>query len=305
MHIPVFIKQLSQGLAGDLASFPAPAHMMFIVAGMADSFPLRVYRDWVDKWSAEMTSRVDYSPFLSSYPQYRQGERLRIGYVSGAGFQRSPGSSAVRGTFGEPTHCLAQTATPSTGTACTIPARRIRWQGVLREQLDLLGGYLRPDTEHMLCCAELHDRARFEVLCFALKPFLHGNDLRSNISASCDRFLEVGDLQDDRCACIFTSPTPNPFHQRFHAKHIFAVDASFEYSGSWLGGLTHTSPISSSICPASAETTESGCSRTGLLHSPSPFSSIQVIPQSLPNVPYFPITSLSIVSMFRSHTGRR
>ena len=144
VHIPVFIEQLSKGLAGDLASFPAPAHMMFIVAGMADSFPLGVYRAWVDKWSAEMTSRVDHTPFLSSYPQYRQGERLRIGYVSGAGFQRSPGSSAIRGIF------------------------------------------------------ELHDRGRFEVLCFALKPFLHGNDLRGNISASCDRFVELGDVQDDR-----------------------------------------------------------------------------------------------------------
>lgn len=44
----------------------------------------------------------------------------------------------------------------------------------------------------------LHNRQQFQVHCFALKPDLRSNDLRGNVSRSCDAFHELGNIPNDK-----------------------------------------------------------------------------------------------------------
>ena len=154
-HIPQFIEQLQGGLDTDLKAFPAPAHMLFIIGGYSEEateqggkggvgLPLLTYRRWVDMWAEEQATRIDSTMFRTRYPSHPPDNLLRVGWVSGAGFQKSPGSSAIRGVFA------------------------------------------------------LHDRRRFRVHCFALKPDLRANDLRGNVSGSCDVFHELGNIPNDK-----------------------------------------------------------------------------------------------------------
>mmetsp|Transcript_13274 Transcript_13274/g.30537 ORF Transcript_13274/g.30537 Transcript_13274/m.30537 type:complete len:793 (-) Transcript_13274:115-2493(-) len=142
-HMKEFVEQLQGGIDTDLKSFPAPAHMLFIIGTPPTDLPLLTYRKWVDLWAEEQAARIDFTMFVPSYPKY-EGGRLRVGWASGSGFQKSPGSSAIRGVFG------------------------------------------------------LHDRRMFEVHCFALKPDLQANDLRRNVSGSCDYFHEMGNVPNDK-----------------------------------------------------------------------------------------------------------
>jgi protein O-GlcNAc transferase len=62
--------------------------------------------------------------------------RLIVGYVSGAGFQKTPGTSASRGVF------------------------------------------------------QFHDRSRFRIQCAGLRADVRSNDLRPNITNSCEKFFD-------------------------------------------------------------------------------------------------------------------
>jgi protein O-GlcNAc transferase len=62
--------------------------------------------------------------------------RLIVGYVSGAGFQKTPGTSASRGVF------------------------------------------------------QFHDRSRFRIQCAGLRADVRSNDLRPNITNSCEMFFD-------------------------------------------------------------------------------------------------------------------
>ncbi|EKX42992.1 hypothetical protein GUITHDRAFT_163991 [Guillardia theta CCMP2712] len=150
-----FVEQLQGGIDTDLKSFPAPAHMLFIIGTPPTDLPLATYRRWVDLWAEEQAARIDFTMFFPSYPRY-EGGKLRVGWASGAGFQKSPGSSAIRGVFA------------------------------------------------------LHDRRTFEVHCFALKPDLRANDLRGNVSGSCDFFYEMGNIANDKdLATLVNSHRPH------------------------------------------------------------------------------------------------